>query len=110
MYIFSFNFVLCRDLVMTVNIPVQERNKGMLACRIVASAGSSTCQYVSPITNRLFAYSMVLVPARYKVSTDARPGLRPGKQGKGVCHFLRQPKEKKEIPSLVPDPNCSTKP
>ena len=31
---FSFNFILCRELVMTVNIAVQERS------RIVASAGS----------------------------------------------------------------------
>ena len=36
---FSFNFILCRELVMTVNIPVQERNA---ICRIVASAGSLT--------------------------------------------------------------------
>ena len=33
---FSFNFIVCRELVMTVNIPVQERNA---ICRIVASAG-----------------------------------------------------------------------
>ena len=36
---FSFNFILCRELVMTVNIPVQERNA---ACSVVASMGSST--------------------------------------------------------------------
>ena len=35
---FSFNFILCRELVMTVNLAVQERNAN---CRIVASAGSS---------------------------------------------------------------------
>ena len=35
-YAFSFNFILCRELVMTVNIPVQERNA---TCRIVASVG-----------------------------------------------------------------------
>ena len=37
---FSFNFILCRQLVMTVNIPVQERNA---TCRIVTSAESLTC-------------------------------------------------------------------
>ena len=36
---FSFNFIVCRELVMTVNIPVHERDA---TCRIVASAGSST--------------------------------------------------------------------
>ena len=36
---FSFNFLLCRELVMTVKIPVQERNT---TCRIVASVGSLT--------------------------------------------------------------------
>ena len=34
---FSFNFILCSELVMTVNIPVQETNA---TCRIVASAGN----------------------------------------------------------------------
>ena len=33
---FSFNFILCRELVMTVNILVQEKNA---TCRIVARAG-----------------------------------------------------------------------
>ena len=37
---FSFNSILCRELVMTVNIPVQERNA---TCRIIASAKSSMC-------------------------------------------------------------------
>ena len=37
---FSFNFLLCRELVMTVNIPVQERNA---TCRIVAGVKSWTC-------------------------------------------------------------------
>ena len=37
---YSFNFVVCRELVMTVNIPVQERNG---TCRIVASTRSLTC-------------------------------------------------------------------
>ena len=37
---FSFNFLLCGELVITVNIPVQERNG---TCRIVASMESSTC-------------------------------------------------------------------
>ena len=35
----SFNFLLCRELVMTVNVTVQERNA---TCRIIASAESST--------------------------------------------------------------------
>ena len=34
---FSFNFIVCRELVMTVNIPVQERDA---TCRIVGSVGS----------------------------------------------------------------------
>ena len=34
---FSFNFLVCRELVMTVNIPVQERN---VTCRIVVSVES----------------------------------------------------------------------
>ena len=37
-HVFSFNFILWKDLVKSVNIPVQERNA---TCRIVASAGSS---------------------------------------------------------------------
>ena len=37
---FSFNFIVYRELVMTVNIPIQEINA---TCRIVASAGSSMC-------------------------------------------------------------------
>ena len=36
---FSFNFIVCRELVMTVNTPVQERNA---TCRIIASVGSLT--------------------------------------------------------------------
>ena len=36
---FSFSFIVCRELVMTVNIPVKERDA---TCRIVASAGSLT--------------------------------------------------------------------
>ena len=36
---FSFNFILCRELVMTVNIPELDRNA---TCRINASTGSST--------------------------------------------------------------------
>ena len=43
---FNFYFVVCRELVM---IPVQERNA---TCRTIASAGSSTHQYLSPIKNR----------------------------------------------------------
>ena len=35
---FSSNLILCRELAMTVNIPVQERDA---TCRIVASVGSS---------------------------------------------------------------------
>ena len=35
---FSFNFMLCRELVVTVNISVRERNA---TCRIIASAESS---------------------------------------------------------------------
>ena len=46
---FNFYFVVCRELVMIVNIPVQERNA---TCRTIASAGSSTRQYLSPIKNR----------------------------------------------------------
>ena len=34
---FSSNFILCRELVMTVNIPVKKMNA---TCRIVASAGN----------------------------------------------------------------------
>ena len=33
----AFSFILCGELVMTVNIPVQERNA---TCTIVASVGS----------------------------------------------------------------------
>ena len=36
---FSFNFILCRELVLTVNMPVQERNA---TCRVVASTKSLT--------------------------------------------------------------------
>ena len=39
---FNFNFIVCRELVMTVNIFVQERN---VTSRIVASAGSLTRSY-----------------------------------------------------------------
>ena len=39
---FGSNFIVCRELVMTVNIPVQERNT---TCRIVTSARSSTHLY-----------------------------------------------------------------
>ena len=38
-YIFRFNFILSRDLVMTVNIPVQERNA---TCWIIAIVGNLT--------------------------------------------------------------------
>ena len=36
---FGFKFIICRELVLTVNIPVQKRNT---TCRIIASVGSLT--------------------------------------------------------------------
>ena len=37
------SFIVCRELVMTVNILVHERNA---TCRIIASVGSLTCWYL----------------------------------------------------------------
>ena len=43
---FSFNYILYRELVKTVDIPVQERNA---ICRIVASVESLMRYYITPI-------------------------------------------------------------
>ena len=37
---FSFNVIVCRELVMAVNIPIQKKENAI--CRIVASTGSLT--------------------------------------------------------------------
>jgi len=42
---------------------------------------------------------------------DVGPGLRPGGQDKGVCHFkITRMKYLFPVPSPNPNPNCNTKP
>ena len=50
----SFNFLLCRELVMKVYIAVQEKNA---TYRIAASAERLMRKYMSPNKNRLFRLS-----------------------------------------------------
>ena len=50
----SFNFLLCRKLVMKVNVAVQERNA---TYRIAASVERLMQKYISPIKHRLFCLS-----------------------------------------------------
>ena len=50
----SFNFLLCRELVMKVNVAVQERNA---TCRIAASVERLMRKYISSNKNQLFCLS-----------------------------------------------------
>ena len=50
----SFNFLLCRKLVVKVNVAVQERNA---TYRIAASVERLMRKYISPNKNRLFCLS-----------------------------------------------------
>ena len=49
-----FNFLLCRELVVKVNVAVQERN---VTYRIAASVERLMWKYISPNKNRLFCLS-----------------------------------------------------